>query len=99
MVAYVLYERDEEGYNSDFLSEIDRKSNRITARTIRSNSLLLLKECKCKYGVYNVDILDGPERAIKDCNFYEYCVGYANIEYSEKGVKILEAMINDKEVK
>ena len=54
---------------------------------------------KCNYGVYNIDILDGPASIIQDCEFYECCVGYANIEYSEKGVKILEAMVNNKEIK
>lgn len=99
MIEYVLYERDEKGYNSVYLGEIDRKSNRITNRTIKQNSLVLLRECKCKYGTYNIDILDGPESIIKDSEYYECCVGYANIEYSEKGIKVLEAMVNNKEIK
>ena len=99
MVEYILYERDQQGYNGIYLRGIERKSDRITSRTIRTNSLILLKESNCKYGTYNIDILQGPQSIIQDSEYYECCCGYANIEYSEKGVKILEAMVDNKEVK
>lgn len=88
MVEYCLYESDleapdGEGWytNGNWIDSVDRVRNTISQRSLIKNVKQLLKRNNCSSGCYNVDIIRGPKSIVQDCDFYECCVGYANVFY------------------
>ena len=92
MIEYCLYESDLKNpdgvgwyTNGNWIDSIDLTYKRkITEKSIIENAKILLEKNNCKYGCYNIDIIKGPKSVVQDSDFYEYCVGYANIKYDKE---------------
>lgn len=93
MVEYILYDRDPDGYNGTWIDSVDRTYNNITMRSILKNCKYLIEKNNCPYGQYNLDILKGPKSIIQDSEFYECCIGYANINYEANSITCMETNI------
>lgn len=101
MVEYILYEantndptRDGWYSNGNWIESTYRTYNKFTERNIIKNTKEMLLKHNCPFGKYNIDLIQGPESIVKDCYDYECCVGYANIEYTEKGVTVVKMEVN-----
>ena len=95
IVEYCMYYRDVEGFNGNWIDSIDRNYNRLTKRTIIKNAKELIQRNNLPFGTYNIDLIRGPKAIVQDCDFYECCVGYADIVYDQHGVSIAAWEITD----
>src|SRR5574344_2923540 len=101
MVEYCLYELDLQSpdgtgwyTNGNWIDSIDRNHNIISKGYVMKHALQLLKQNNCPAGNYNIDIIRGPKKIVQDSDFYECCIGYANIRYDRDAVNIIKMEIN-----
>lgn len=94
MVEYEIYRASNDRSLSEWVDGDTLKGNMVNTPLVITNAEKLLKRSNAEFGMYFINVMRGSKRQLKDGGHYDYCLGYALLQYDKNGVKILETNLS-----
>lgn len=98
MVEYEIYQTSEDGSCGEWVDSDTLKGNMVNTPLVITNAEKLLKRSNAEFGKYVINVMRGSKRQLEGGGHYDYCLGYALLQYDKNGVKILETNLSVLEV-